>query len=387
VSSDRFELLPRSRRDASPAGASFRPDLPLDPRDDAPAVRAAVEAWLRVQLGWAWRPGEAAARLREDPDPHALAGPPPPGLETARRALAACGARLVPLPSAAYPDALRRLADAAPVLAVRGDPDALAATCVAVVGARAATAYGREMARRLGGGLARAGLVVVSGLARGIDAAAHQAALDAGGRTIAFQACGPDLVYPAVHRELAARIARRGSVVSELPPGAPTRKAHFPLRNRLISGVSRAVVVVEARPRSGSLVTARHALDQGLEVLAVPGPVTAPTSEGTNELLTEGAAPARSADDVLRAIGLDPPPPAPPAGDADRDAPRPRPGAEARVLSVLLEAPCTRDELARRLGLGAGALAALLLPLELDGCVAEDRDGRLRAVRGLSSRP
>jgi DNA processing protein len=365
-----------SSHDTSSDGASSEI---LDPRDRSPAVRERVELWLRVQRALALHPAEAVAALRADPDPAALAEggrglrSTPADLRRARRALAAAGARLVPHPSSAYPDGLRRLSDAAPLLAVRGRPEALAGPCVAVVGARAATAYGREMARRLAGDLARAGVVVVSGLARGIDATAHEAALAAGGLTVAFQACGPDLVYPAAHRGLADRIALRGAVVSELPPGAPPRKAHFPLRNRLISGVSRAVVVVEARARSGSLVTARHALDQGLEVLAVPGPVTAPTSEGTNALLRDGAAPALDADDVLRAAGLEPAPPTAPVAAASEP--------DDAVVRALLERPCTRDELARRLALAPGALAARLLPLELDGRVAEDRDGRLRVVR------
>jgi len=366
----------------------------LDPADAHAA--AALRAWLGVQRRLALRPAEAIAALRARPDPEPLlAGVgglacTPADLERALRALRRSGARLVPWTSPAYPERLRRLEDAAPALAVRGDPGALQAPCVAVVGARAASAYGREMARRLAGELARAGVVVVSGLARGIDATAHGAALEAGGRTVAFQACGPDRVYPAAHRGLADRIAARGAVVSELPPGTPPLKAHFPLRNRLISGVSRAVVVVEARARSGSLVTARHALDQGIDVLAVPGPVTAPTSEGTNALLRDGAAPALEADDVLAAIGVAP---APPAAAAEVPAPEGSPAREAgpqrslaatpagRIVAALQEHPGTRDELGRRLGLDPGALAAALLPLELEGAVAEDRDGRLRAVR------
>jgi DNA processing protein len=384
-------------------------DSILDPA--APGHRAAVRAWLGVQRRLALRPAEAVAALAERPDPqalHAVASGLACGardLDAALRALARSGARLVPWVSPAYPVALRRLSDAAPVLAVRGDPAALAEPCVAIVGARAATAYGREMAGRLAAGLARAGVVVVSGLARGVDAAAHEGALAGGGRTVAFQACGPDRVYPAAHRGLADRVAANGAVVSELPPGTPPAKAHFPLRNRLISGVSRAVVVVEARARSGSLVTARHAADQGVDVLAVPGPVTAPTSEGSNGLLRDGAAPALDASDVLAAIGLEAPPAegaeAPPAkpdaasgarGASARslgvgDAP-----AAARIAAVLHERPCTRDELGRRLALDPGALAAALLPLELDGRVVEDRDGRLRVVRadaarGLSSAP
>lgn len=375
----------------SPAAAT--PAI-LDPR--VHELRRAVRLWLRVQQAFALRPVEAAARLAEDPDPEHLLRDVPPGRdpEAARRSLVRAGGRLVPLPSSAYPARLRRLADAAPVLGVRGDPRTLGRACVALVGARAATAYGREMAARLASGLAASGVVVVSGLARGIDAVAHESALAAGGESIAIQACGLDRVYPAHHRALAARIASQGAIVSELPPGMPPRPAHFPLRNRLISGLSRAVVVVEARVRSGSLVTARHGLDQGIEVLAVPGPVTAATSEGTNQLLREGAAPALDVEDVLRAAGLPvaaegacSAPSA--AGEAARPAPsaageaaRPAPRAPADVplVEALRDAPCTRDALLRRLGWDAGRLAAALLELELAGRVVEDRDGRLCLV-------
>jgi DNA processing protein len=332
-----------------------------------------------VQQAFALRPGEAAARLRDDPDPERLLREvrQPRHLregrdaEDALRRLQGARARLLPLPSPAYPEALLRLPDPAPVLAVRGDPGVLKGPCVALVGARAATAYGREVALRLAGGVAAAGVVVVSGLARGIDAAVHEAALAAGGVTVAVQACGPDRVYPADHRRLAERIARQGAVISELPPGMPPLRAHFPLRNRLISGLSHVVVVVEARVRSGSLVTARHALDQGVEVMAVPGPITAPTSEGTNRLLRDGAAPALEPDDVLRAAGLAPAPA--PAEQALRRPDSPDPP----LLVTLREAPCTRDVLARRLGWEPGRLAAALLELELAGRVVEDRDGRL----------
>jgi len=391
---------------ASDPADTLIPGDPLVPADVLDPVesghRDAVRTWLGVQRRLALHPAEAVAALRARPDPTALLADArglatrDEELEGALRALVHSGARLVPYPSRAYPAALRRLSDAAPVLAVRGEVAALTAPCVAVVGARAATAYGREMARRLAAGLARAGVVVVSGLARGIDAVAHEAALDAGGRTVAFQACGPDRVYPAAHRRLADRIAAQGAVVSELPPGTPPLKAHFPLRNRLISGVSRAVVVVEARLRSGSLVTARHALDQGLDVLAVPGPVTAPTSEGTNDLLREGAAPALAVADVLGAIGIEasrePPTSEPPTPAAVRGGAQPSDGDAVRIVAALHERACTRDELGRRVALTPGALAAALLPLELDGRIVEDRDGRLRVVRsaparGLSSAP
>ena len=205
---------------------------------------------------------------------------------------------------------------------MRGDVDALAAPSVAIVGSRAATAYGLDTAYQLARDLARAGVVVVSGLARGIDGAAHRGALEAGGRTVAVLACGPDRVYPASHRGLARRIERQGAVVSELPLGTHPLPAFFPLRNRLISGMASAVVIVEARERSGSLITAGHAANQGVDVFAVPGPITAPTSAGPNRLLRDGAYVALEAADVLRELGIPVPAGASPAGSASAATPR-----------------------------------------------------------------
>jgi DNA processing protein len=218
---------------------------------------------------------------------------------------------------------------------------------------------------------------VVSGLARGVDAAAHEGALEAGA-TLAFQACGPDRLYPPEHRRLAGRIARRGAVVSELPLGTPPRPAYFPLRNRLISGLAEAVVVVEARERSGSLVTARHAAEQGTDVYAVPGPITAPTSRGPHRLLRDGAIPLTTPEDLLEDLKLRPAP----GGGAHvllRQSPAAAPAdpLARAVLAALEDAPLTRDELARRLGSPVGALRAALSMLELEGRVTEDRDGRL----------
>lgn len=367
----------------------------LDPRDPEPASRARVDAWLALQDGLAWRPEEAARALAEDPDPRAalarlgLAPPDRDRLAQARRALAAARARLVPLPSPAYPVRLReRLVDPPAVLAVRGDPAALAGPAVAVVGARAASRYGRDVARALGRALAGAGLVVVSGLARGVDAAAHEGALEAGGRSAALLGCGVDRVYPPEHGRLAARlVASGGAVASELPAGAPPRAAHFPLRNRILAGLAEAVVVVEARERSGSLVTARHAADRSVDVWAVPGPIDAPTSRGSNALLRDGAAVLLDVEDLLAALGVAGAgraagPPGAPAAAAGS------PGARA-ILEALEDGPLTRDALARRLGLPPETMAASLLELELGGRVASDRDGRLRArlpLRGGPSR-
>ena len=365
------------------------PEAPvvLDPRDERPAARQQLRAWLALQLRGALRPVEARAALEAESDPSAalarLSGEPPERalsdceFERQRARLGRLGVRLVPYGSAAYPARIAALSDAAPLLAVRGDPGALAGPFAAIVGARKATAYGLAVARRLAGELAAHGVGIASGLARGIDAAAHRGALEAGGCTVAVLGCGPDRVYPPGHERLAAEIAARGAVLSELPPGAPPFAYHFPLRNRLISAIAEAVVVVEARARSGSLITVEHAAEQGREVLAVPGPVDSPESEGPNRLLRDGVAPALDAGDVLRAIGREP------ASAARARAPSEPDEPEVRALWLALRAqPATRDELGARLGLAPQELARRLLALELEGRVAQDRDGRLRVVPG-----
>ena len=202
-----------------------------------------------------------------------------------------------------YPPLLRTIVDPPPVLWVAGHADVLARAAVAIVGSRAATPYAIEVAARLGGELADRGVVVVSGLARGADGAAHRGCLSAGGVTVAVLGCGPDVVYPREHDALAAQIRAEGALVSELGPGAPPLKEHFPLRNRLISGISLAVVVVEANERSGSLITARCALEQGRDVMAVPGSVLGGRNRGSHALLKDGAKVVESADDILEELG------------------------------------------------------------------------------------
>jgi DNA processing protein len=261
------------------------------------------------------------------------------------------------------------------LLLVRGMPALLLVRAVAIVGARAPTELGRASARRFAFDLARAGLAVVSGLARGIDAAAHEGALAAGGATLAFQACGPDLVYPAAHRALAERIAGQGAVLTEFPPGTPPLAAYFPLRNRLISALAEAVIVVEGRERSGSLVTARCAADQGIDVWAVPGPIDAPTSLGPNRLIQQGAKLLLDAADLLHELGIARPAPASRAEEAPESA------LAGGILRALRRRALTRDDLSRELARSPSELAAALLELELAGRVREDRDGSLRVVR------
>jgi DNA processing protein len=227
-------------------------------------------------------------------------------------------------------------------------------------------------------------------LARGIDAEAHRGALEANGTTIGVLACGPNQVYPPEHRELAEEMTRSGAVISEMPLGVPPRPAHFPLRNRIISGLCLGVIVVEARRRSGSLMTVRHALGQGREVFAVPGSIEGPFAEGTNQLLREGARPICSAGDVLEDLGFQAslnrvgrPPQVPGevaasaglSGGSRVDSTRTL--LEARILSALEDGPTTRDDLVGRTGLGVSQLAGALVELELAGRIIMERDGRI----------
>jgi DNA processing protein len=202
-----------------------------------------------------------------------------------------------------YPPMLRAIIDPPPVLWAAGSLDVLIRPAVAIVGSRAATPYALEVAGRLAGELADRGVLVVSGLARGVDGAAHRGCLAAAGATVAVLGSGPDIIYPREHQPLAASICSHGALVSELGPGAPPLPEHFPLRNRLISGISLAVVVVEASERSGSLITARCALEQGRDVLAVPGSVLGGRNRGSHALLKDGAKVVETADDILQDLG------------------------------------------------------------------------------------
>ena len=213
------------------------------------------------------------------------------------------GIEVADIASEHYPPLLRTIADPPPVLWFRGDASALTRPAVAIVGSRAATPYALEVAARLGGELAGRGVLVVSGLARGADGAAHRGCLDAGGATIAVLGSGPDVVYPPEHRQLAASICAQGAVISEHGPGVPPLPEHFPLRNRLISGISLGVVVVEANEKSGSLITARYALEHGRDVMAVPGSVLGGRNRGSHALLKDGAKVVETADDILDELG------------------------------------------------------------------------------------
>ena len=315
---------------------------------------------------------ELADLLREAP---AAVAPRLPALRArAARLLdrgARAGVRAIGWTEAAYPRQLAEIDDPPAVLWVRGDPAALAAPAVAVVGSRTGSPYACTVAERLAAGLAGHGVAVISGLARGVDAAAHHGALAAGGPTVAVLGSGVDVVYPPEHAKLAERIAAQGVLASELGPGAPPLRHHFPRRNRILSGLARAVVVVEATVRSGSLITARLAAEQGREVMAVPGNVLSGRSRGAHRLIRDGARIVETAADVLEEMGL-----AAPAGDG---APSPAEAAAERdpVLARMEPGdPCSVDRLAEQSGLALPALLTHLTELELRGRVARVGAGR-----------
>ena len=263
---------------------------------------------------------------------------------------------------AAYPGLLAAIHDPPPALFVRGrgSDELLSQPAIAVVGARACSAYGRSVARSLGRELAAAGLVVVSGMARGIDGEAHRGALEAAGSTLAVLGCGIDRDYPAAHAELARRICERGLIVSEYEPGIEPAPWRFPARNRIIAGLCEATVVVEARERSGALITADFALEEGREVFAVPGEITSALSAGTNALIRLGATPVTCAGDILELFDLNPV--------------QPENASLGRAAQTLLErlhdGALTADELMRVSGVEPAQASAALIELELGRRVA-----------------
>jgi DNA processing protein len=307
-------------------------------------------------------------------------------------ALQRLGARLVCWGEPSYPSGLAAIEDAPPILTVLGRAELLGGPIVAVVGARNASANGRRFSRDLAAALGQGGIVVVSGLARGIDAAAHLGALETG--SVAVVAGGVDVVYPEENRGLHEALAREGAIVAELPLGTEPQARHFPRRNRLISGIALGVVVVEAAARSGSLITARFALEQGRDVFAVPGSPLDPRCRGSNDLLRHGAILTEGAEDVLSQLGAQlkhpaaPPRPnpslPPPAAMDWPSAGTQPPVADDAALELITErlgpTPVAVDELVRQCHLSAAAVATLLLELELAGRV-ERHPGNLVSLR------
>lgn len=312
---------------------------------------------------------------------------PSASAEREMESLAALNARLVAWGEPDYPPLLAHIENAPPLLSVLGESDVFARKTMAIVGTRNASANGLRLAERLAKDLGDAGVMVVSGLARGIDTAAHRSALATG--TAAVLAGGIDIVYPEENEGLYRQIAEKGVLVSEMPPGTRPRSQHFPRRNRLISGMALGVVVVEAAVRSGSLITARLALDQGREVFAVPGSPLDPRARGPNSLIRQGAVLTETVEDILGALNMpgmagflrDPPPPETrpepaPESDADLDS------ARATIARVLSPAPATVDEIIRYCQLSPSVVTMVLLEWELAGRLERQPGNRVSLIAG-----
>lgn len=338
-------------------------------------VSALIERYGAIEAAWR-APFSALSAL----------GIPKPALEAllqvrqrydadaALRRLKQLGARLLPITAPDYPPLLRQIPDPPFLLYVRGELQAADHNALAVVGTRSATEYGKRMTAHLVEPLARHGLTIVSGLAHGIDSYAHQAALRAGGRTIAVLPCGIDRLYPADQGALAARIMANGCLISEFPLGTKADRHNFPQRNRLISGLAHGVLIVEAAQKSGALITVDYALEQGREVFAVPGDALSPASSGTNMLIRSGATLTTSAADILEALALSvtgaaiaaPAQPPKPVSYQPEDA------DEACVLRCLRADQAEHiDEIVRSSGLPASRVGAVLTVLEVKGVVCQ----------------
>ncbi len=382
-----------------PAAAAFDPELVARVRLAATAgVAPRLAARLLARFGsahatlaagvpaWTGVPGVGAARAA------LLAAAPTPdeALHDLARAAAAGADALWP-GDPRWPASLAELPDPPLVLYVRGTLPPLGPSAVAIVGSRRASAYGTTQARRLAAELVERGFVVVSGLARGIDAAAHRGALEAGGLTVGVLGGGLARFYPPEHVPLAREIVGgRGAVLSEFPLDVPPLPHHFPRRNRVLAALAAAVVVVEAGERSGSLVTADHALDLGREVLAVPGRVDHPNACGVHRLLREGAALCEGAADVLAALGADAPSPSEERNARDGAGAAAAPGAtpdETAVLAALAGEERSADDVVDATGLEAGAALAALAALELAGRVTLRDDGLYALAVGRGGRP
>lgn len=352
----------------------------LDEHGSPPAVLAAGEtAWKQANV--------PAAALR------ALADPDQAAIDTSLAWLEAAHHFLITRDEDGYPPLLREIPDPPPALFVSGDPGALYAPQIAIVGSRSATPGGLDCARDFAANLARAGMTVTSGLAVGIDGAAHSACLKAGGKTIAVAGTGPDRVYPARHRALARDIVAGGALVSSFPPGTDVRPAHFPMRNRIISGMSLGTLVVEAGLESGSLITARMAVDQGREVFAVPGSIHNPVARGCHRLIRQGARLVESAGEIVEALA---PLAEQLAGSLhalmdENTTPEVEPDGEMphiahdpdyrRLLEAIGHDPTQVDVIIERSKLTTGAVSSMLLMLELKGLVSAHPGGRYSRTR------
>ena len=280
--------------------------------------------------------------------------------------IATAGAQVLTWESPGYPRLLREISDPPPVLYVKGALVEEDAWAIAIVGTRRASAYGREVTRQLSAALARSGITIVSGLARGIDAEAHWAALKAGGRTIAVLGCGIDQVYPPEHRQLAEEITAHGALVSDYPLGTQPEGVNFPPRNRIISGLSLGVLVTEAGVRSGALITADYAAEQGRDVFAVPGSILARSSAGTNALVRDGAKVVLGPEDILEELNL-----TMVAEQTEARQVLPSDATEAALLARLSAEPAHVDELQQQVGLPIAQVTSTLALMELKGMVRQ----------------
>lgn len=354
---------------------------------DGPAVAEQLRAWLALIRVPGLGPVRAQRLLDRYQDPvsvltagaanwraagigdslHAgLKSPDWAAADSDQRWLETAGRALITIDDPRYPTRLREIAAAPIALFTLGRVDLLDAPQIGIVGARAATAQGCENARSFAAGLARGGFTITSGLAIGIDGAAHRGALEAEGATIAVCANGLDRVYPARHRDLAHQIAEQGLMISEFPPGTAPRAEHFPRRNRIISGLSLGVLVVESSRASGSLITARLAAEQGREVFAIPGSIHNPLAQGCHALIRDGARLVESPADIFEELGLPPPESVTPG----RAEPEPQDPVRASILAALGHDALSLDLLIEKLDIPVAALHEALLALELTGRVS-----------------
>ena len=294
-----------------------------------------------------------------------------------QRHLRSLGAVAIPRGDERYPARLAEIYDPPPVLYVKGDLDSPETPAVAIVGTRGATSYGKMAAEQLARGLAAAGVTVVSGLAMGVDSAAHRGALEGGGRTLAVLGNGLDRVYPSNNIRLSQQIADQGALVTEFPLGTKPDATNFPRRNRIISGLSSGTLVVEAGERSGALITAAFAADQGRDVLAVPGSIFSPASRGTNNLIRDGATPVTSVEDVLAELA-----PSRVARQLTVEDILPLDETERVLLNVLTAEPLHIDEIAREAALPMSIVSATLAMMELKGVVRQT--GGMNYIRSVS---
>jgi DNA processing protein len=344
-------------------------------------LRSLIDHFGSVSSAWNGKPEELhAAGLGEKTIARLIAARSGVDLDALWASIASQGIQILTSEDEAYPGRLREIEQPPPVLYVRGEWLPEDQFAVAIVGTRRITAYGRQVTEQLSAYLAANGVTIVSGLARGVDAVAHSAALAAGGRTAAVMGSGVDRVYPPENRGLADRIMSRGALLSDYPLGTAPESSNFPPRNRIISGLSVATVVVEAGETSGALITAEFAAEQGREVLAVPGSILAPQSRGTNKLIQNGALPLLSPDDVLQALNL--------TRVGEQKAARkilPANEVEKQLMNALGSEPLHVDEIRNQTGLAVEKVSAALVMMELKGMVRQVGAMQYVAVREVQS--